>query len=121
MRQLHLKNKDFFLADFQTEEALNQLNLNKLVLGKVPSFPDICPNRLYPVIYSLPFLPHSARRKDLSYPKGIEGWAEEWLYFQSPVSIASATKHRLFYLLIIQTWGKGTKLNCTMASNDDDH
>jgi hypothetical protein len=25
-------------------------------------------------------LPHSARRKDLSYPKGIEGWAEEWYY-----------------------------------------
>jgi hypothetical protein len=23
-------------------------------------------------------LPHSARRKDLSYPRGIEGWAEEW-------------------------------------------
>ena len=25
-------------------------------------------------------LPHSARRKDLSYPKGIKGWAEEWYY-----------------------------------------
>jgi hypothetical protein len=25
-------------------------------------------------------LPHSARRKDLSYPKGIKGWAKEWYY-----------------------------------------
>jgi hypothetical protein len=31
-------------------------------------------------------LPHSARRKDLSYPKGIEGWAEEWHYFRPTAS-----------------------------------
>ena len=27
--------------------------------------------------WNRPILPHSARRKDSSYPKGIAGWAEE--------------------------------------------
>ena len=31
-------------------------------------------------------LPHSAQRKDLSYPKGIEGWAEEWYYIHQLTS-----------------------------------
>ena len=31
-------------------------------------------------------LPHSAQRKDLSYPKGIEGWAEELVLYSSVTS-----------------------------------
>ena len=40
-------------------------------------------------------LPHSARRKDLSYPKGIEGWAEESVLYSSVTSQPASHPDRL--------------------------